>query len=220
MSDQSPKLNIMTVPFKVMSSNRLTIAPTVALLFKLDIDTTGGELNISYPRAKRVSLSTAYPMAELLKDIASPRFNFNAQKKEEPYNSALSIRNNELAYIVFKLAGKKKLQFSNSDYLFSVGSSAPDALFGEAHKVDGQGKAHVPGSNAIGCQVAYFAMDGQNANPTDLANGMPFNIHLDFISKSKRPDQPSVDSLVPFILDPDIRYPGGTYGDEIGGGEP
>lgn len=123
-----------------------------------------------------------------------------------PFTNQLSLQNKIYCYVVFKLTGKN-WQFSYNEDPFSVAlqSTVPEIYF-SPRKVDQQGNILARGTDQDNCKIAYFIADGAVAYDVDPQYVDPFNLHLDVMDT----DSAGQPSRIPIIIDPDVRYPGGS----------
>jgi len=128
--------------------------------------------------------------------------------KPRPPISPLALQSKKLAYVILKLAASKNWQFSHDHPPFSIGLEDDGGKFNfEARRVDPLGKAEriqnkLPAKD--GCMVAYFISDGASARTAKDPYAHSLNVHVDLMFGAMQK------ARLPLIIDPDVRYPGGS----------
>jgi hypothetical protein len=183
--------------------------PTLATIRELEIDGGPARIDIRYSRANYEVDLTAF---NGLDDVLMRLHNNNISLKQsgavkQEYESPLSLGNKKYCYVIIKLVAKN-WQFSGAEPPFSIAIEQWDkGLYYEARKVH-LGKKLGKDAKQNGCMIAYFIADGAAAYD-DAPEGKyshGFNFHLDFVYKNHK----SEDTYMPVLIDPDIRYPGGS----------
>ena len=124
--------------------------------------------------------------------------------------SPLSLNNSQkIRYIVYVLSDKN-WQFARSGTPLTISSEHYDLeLYSEAQRVDAFGTADdgsAEGAEKDRCRVAYFVANGIKAH-ADAPNRdyvHRLNLHVDIYNADDG------GTILPLIIDPDIRYPGGS----------
>jgi hypothetical protein len=201
---------ILTWPPVEVSPTTSTNLPTRLLTRELDIDVKNSKMEILYTRTSNViTISDRNQLNEKIKLIANNNYVFDNQDGcyETPFKSQLSIGNYQLYTIyVIKLKKDKKIQFSNIGPIISTRKEF-EKYFSEPRKFDENGNIYTPSNQKNDCHGIYFFMNGLLASTEFGGNfSVPFNLHIDYVSK----DSGNNNSYVPIIIDPEIRYPGGS----------
>lgn len=188
-------------------------APTIATIREVDIDIRNNKIDAKYSKANyEVDLSDVGGLSDLLVRLSRGQVHLNDDATpKRPYKSQLSLQNEKYCYVILILSGKN-WQFSHDKHPFSIGleSTDPPAYY-EPRKVDGNGVVLDRDGVKDGCRIAYFIADGPAANSgTPGVYEDPFNLHLELIDR----DSEGRPSRVPIIIDPDVRYPGGSGEEE------
>lgn len=175
------------------------------------IDIVHNKLSFAYRKREKVIRpaseleSTLNHMAKFgeIPEDADPGHDWDDHGVGKPV-TAMSINLEKPSYLIFLLRSPSNLQFSSTGTPFSInGNDAPEAgkFFFDAIRVDGANRKHYPSeTNAPGCKIAYMAV-----SPKSDKFAYRFNIHVDLIDLGG-----SNTSTIPFIIDPDVRYPGGS----------
>lgn len=184
-------------------------APTVATIREISLGTDRNRVNFKYTQAAyTVDLNMVGGINVVLASLANGAFAMSDDPlPKPPYNSQLSLNNDRYIFIILKIANDN-LQFSHDKDPFSLSLEAfyPQVYY-KPRRVDGQGATVEPGLVRHGCKIAYLIADGpaaRGATPGPYID--PFNLHLDLLDK----DSNGQDSVIPVIVDPDVRYPGGS----------
>jgi hypothetical protein len=180
--------------------------------FEIVVNDSGeDELRFFYSQFKRdVNVAAAGGFQQLLLDVCGNYvFDGGPSQPKAPAATLLSLNNQRLSYIIFKLA-RANWQFARRGPPIRIGRTGHDAeVYFDAHRVNPQGQADKgtdPNVIRDGCMVAYFIADGVKAMADSRNNYVhPFNIHVDLIFTKG-----GVSGHMPIIMDPDIRHPGGS----------
>lgn len=184
--------------------------PTIATVRELELDGGPTSIEARYSGANYVVDLSSLGLEKALMLLHSGELNTTEHGPPKgEYKTPLSLHNKTYSYVIIKLKSKN-WQFSGAGHPFSIETSQWDkGTYYEARKVY-QGVKQPKGSTQNGCMIAYFIADGAkarlNAPNGEYSHG--FNFHLDFIYQDSN-HQPS---YMPIIIDPDIRYPGGSGG--------
>ncbi|TFI58334.1 hypothetical protein E2493_10120 [Sphingomonas parva] len=189
--------------------------PRLATIREIDIKTNGNKIDAKFSRGNFVVDTTDYPggIAEVVDRVRRDTLPYpddTSGGPSAPFKCPLSLKNNKNVYVIFKLTGKN-WQFAHNAQPFSIGVEAykSDCYF-DARRVDSAGAVDDGDDPAIkkyGCKVAYFIALGDRAvsgNPPDYVHD--FNLHLDLIYSDHNQNA----TYTPIIVDPDIRFPGGS----------
>lgn len=201
---------ILTWPPVEVPPTASTSLPLRLSARELDIDVKSGIMEIKYTKTSDIiPISNRAKFNDNLKIIAQNNYVFDNQDGcyIDPFKSQLSIGNYQLYTIyVIKLKKDKKIQFSNIGPVISTRQEF-EKYFSEPRKFDENGNIYTPSTQKNDCHGIYFFMDGLLASTEFGGNfSVPFNLHIDYISK----DSGNTNSYVPIIIDPEIRYPGGS----------
>lgn len=185
--------------------------PEIATIRVVDIQGSAARLDAQFTGANyEVDLGDAGGLNQVLLRLATggppPISMPDTGPPKRKFKTPLSLQNRKHAYIIIKLAGKN-WQFSYDKAPFSLSvEAARTGAYLHARKVDPQGRIVEPGTPTANCKIAFFVAEGHNVwNGTDsFSHG--FNLHLDLRYK----DSETRDSFMPIIIDPDVRYPGGS----------
>ncbi len=195
----------------IFDAPRNYVFPEIATIRVVDIQGSAARLDAQFTGANyEVDLGDVGGLNQLLSRLATElpapiRMPDSAIPKRK-FKTPLSLQNRKHAYIIIKLAGKN-WQFSHDKAPFSLSiEAAKTGAYLHARKVDPQGRIVDPGTPTPNCKIAFFVAEGHNVwNGTDpFSHG--FNLHLDLRYK----DWANQDSFMPIIIDPDVRYPGGS----------
>lgn len=126
-----------------------------------------------------------------------------------PYSNHLSVGNDvkELTYIIYLLSWERNWQFRHvkSPITLSNTAKAKKAYFNST-KGDKRGnEIYLPAVKADECRVAYIVANADKAFGDDREYIDRINLHVDMVSDIKGKKH-----YMPIIIDPDIRYPGGS----------
>ena len=183
--------------------------PAIATVREVDVFAHGNRIDAKYSSANyEVNLANYGGLSEVLRRLARNQLPVNDDPAPKgKYKSQLSLQNRKYCYVILKLTSKN-WQFSRDKDPFSIGPGSVyfPPLYFEPRKVRDDGSVVTRGDIADDCKIAYFIADGATAN--DLADSYedPFNLHLEVVDR----DWENNRSPVPIIIDPDVRYPGGS----------
>jgi len=203
---------IVTIPFDELDEYpSQTPRPQLATVREIDCKITGREISFFFSKAKYYIEIPNYPgrLKGLLKDIAQG--NIRLPDKDglnpPPPASPLSLKNKEVCYVIYRLNLRKNWQFAHDYPPFSIGpqGKAAECHF-EARRVDSQGRRQRVVDRAPkkdNCKVAYFISNGFTATGFTGQYVHALNLHVELLFGSGA-------VRVPLIIDPDVRYPGGS----------
>ncbi|HWT13731.1 MAG TPA: nucleotide synthetase [Allosphingosinicella sp.] len=146
---------------------------------------------------------------KLLLEVCTNAPGKGESKPGKPFNSPLSLLNDKLIYVIYRLSEDKNWQFSREGPPITVGQAAHDlGTYYDAFRVDKGGYADRgtdPKFVRDGCRVAHFIADGAKIVEQAGCYSHPINLHVDLIwTEGGR------EHYMPIIIDPDVRYPGGS----------
>lgn len=212
--------NFFTVPFERPPPLRHTTVPTHAIIRELDYKLATGELWFYYSRWSRdKEVPSRTRLAQLINEVVAPNYTWDYQDASYPdptkeYSSLLSLKNERVSYVILKLSDKP-WQFCGRGRPITIGKKGlgKEAYF-EGHRIfSGWDDKDVgtpfddddPPRN--GSKLAYFIADAPKAwhGEPQRKYSHPLNIHVDL----RQTWNDSVRYL-PIIVDPDVRYPGGS----------
>lgn len=185
--------------------------PEIATVRQIDIEGSPARLDAKFTGANyEVALDDAGGLNAVLRRLATNQptpFPWPDQHEPKPdFTTPLSLQNRKHAFVIVRLTGKN-WQFSYDKAPFSLSlDAAKTGAYLHARKVDSQGGIVDPNTPTANCKIAFFVAEGHRVwNGTDpFIHG--FNLHLDLRYK----DSKNRDSYMPVIVDPDVRYPGGS----------
>ena len=188
------------------------VYPKIATIRDVDILPSAGRLDAKFVGANyEVVLDDAGGLNQVLLRLATGLPTPFPMPDDLPlkrkFKTPLSLQNKAHAYVILRLTGKN-WQFSYDKAPFSIGpegAAIPEAYF-HARKVDAQGAIVDPATPTKDCRIAFFVSDGPKAIGGLERYSHAFNLHLDLKYKNSE----NQDSFMPIIVDPDIRYPGGS----------
>jgi hypothetical protein len=194
--------------------------PKWAIVREIDFEVSGRDLRFFFSRgAKNVNLAQTGSFEKLVDDILEGAFTWYGEDVpiETPYDSPLSLQNKRLTYVVYVLSDGN-WQFARRGRPFTIGQRALPAqgkpnIYTNARRVAESYKDADPGSPfedesapaKDNCKLGFFIANGENRGTYTH----PINIHVDLIFEGTKTRH------MPLIVDPDVRYPGGSnYGDD------
>lgn len=191
--------------------------PTIATVREIDVEATHNWVSFFFSRGTYFVDLTTYPggFDGLLRDVQSGAFRYedDMSNRPDPPATPLSLNNQTLTYVVYKLADKN-WQFCRNHPPFSMGPKLENSkLYCEARRVTRFGVKERVVQNPVtkewspvtdDCTVAYFIADGFAALGTTGIYTHAINIHVDFVFRAAET------SYTPIIIDPDVRHPGGS----------
>lgn len=210
--------DILTYPFYEMEPySDITNPPRRVILREIDFDldkdeeTGEEEMKFYFSGGEDLTIASQTAFEDLINKVADPKYAFKkpAPVQNAPYASTLSLNNGKLSYVVYKLSNAKRWQVSRSGLPVSVGAKGQQFCF-DGYRVGAAGyiSRDRGRTERNGDKIVYFIADGWNAfkNGTTGLPSFPINIHVDLVF-SKEAGGPR---YIPLIIDPDIRYPGGS----------
>lgn len=187
--------------------------PQIATVRELDAEVVGRRISFFFSRGTYFVDLTRYAggLDGLLRDIREGDFDYsdNTSNRPDPPESPLSLNNQNLSYVVYKLSDKN-WQFCRNHPPFSIGEEVKDLkIYFEARKFTPWGtKERVDIEHQIpvtdDCKVAYFIANGWKAMEPIGEYIHAINIHVDLVY-----EEGSI-AYVPLVIDPDVRHPGGS----------
>lgn len=214
--------NVFTVPFQRPLPLRSSTRPLYAIIREVDYrrEGTDDELWFYYSRwSDNVDVPSVNRLEELINDVADRDYRWDHQSPSypdptKPFTSLLSLKNTQVSYVIFKLSDKP-WQFCGRGRPITVGRKGmqKEAYF-EGHRVfsgwnekDTGTPFDDPDPPKNGSKVAYFIADAEKAGRNEPRNeySHPMNLHVD-LRQTVNGDK----YYMPIIIDPDVRYPGGS----------
>jgi hypothetical protein len=191
--------------------------PTVATVREVDVEASGKWVSFFFSRANHFINLATYTggFDQLLKDVQRPDFDFpdDASNRPDPPLTPLSLNNQGLTYVIYKLSDKN-WQFCRNHPPFSIGPKLTGKkIYCEARRLTPWGTKERVIQNPTteewspvtdDCAVAYFIADGRKALGTTGVYTHAINIHVDLVFPGQVP------AYTPLIIDPDVRHPGGS----------
>lgn len=186
--------------------------PKIATIHELDIVTDGRKYEFKFTHHfYNLDLrSYAGGLSKLLKDLHDGNFSWGITGGEPhiewPCSSFLSVGNLEYQYIIYVLNSNRNWQFRHLKAPITISklAKAKGAYF-ESRKADIAGNVFTSEKKKDGCRVAYFIADADAAFGQEREYVDRINLHVDMIC-----DVYGKRCFMPIIIDPDVRYPGGS----------
>ena len=181
-------------------------------VYELSLRAASGRLEFCYSGASGpIPVRDRVDFLARLKALVSPDApSLPAPNPTQPMESPLSVHNDDLCYVVFLLDRDWNWQFARTGAVISIEEGVGD-YFREARRVDDRGtptdrRAPAP---VDGAMAAYVLAHGRRArqNSRHDSYSHEFNLHVEFL---KGNSGGGIVSRQPLIIDPDIRYPGGS----------
>lgn len=182
--------------------------PTLAVIREVNLSANPNKITVRYSRANMiVSVPNPDEFADLLVALASSTYSYPNEINPEPkgeFNSPMSLHNDRYVYVVFILKRAKNWQFAEKYSAISIANSGLEGLYYEACHVFPSG--HASSRPGPGAKVAYFIASAP------IKDGVPkhyidhINLHVDLLYENHRSER----AAMPIIIDPDVRYPGGS----------
>lgn len=181
--------------------------PSEVIVLEIDFDIVGGNLRFFFSRAwGPTPIDASNTIEKQMAELAKGKFpnHINKMETKSPISSKLSFRNKAYRYIAYVLS-PKNWQFSRSYVPMTIQSSLLNyGVYFEARRVTPAGIVQEIGDGTQDlARVAYFVADGEkilnNPGIPGYPHGINFNVEL-FDTDG---------TVLPLIIDPDIRYPGG-----------
>ncbi len=186
--------------------------PRQLRIYELSVRTAPGRLEFCYSGASGPIPVRDHAdfLAKLKAVVASNAPSLPAPKPAPPMPSPLSVHNDDLSYVVFLLDRGWNWQFARQGGVITVEKGVGD-YFREARRVDDHGTATDRRTPAPvdGAMAAYVIAHGARArrhSPGD-SYSHEFNLHVEFLGRDR---DGHAAYRQPLIIDPDIRYPGGS----------
>ncbi|CAN5402849.1 hypothetical protein BH10PSE14_BH10PSE14_39490 [soil metagenome] len=187
-------------------------APKELVVFELDFGCDGnGSFHIFFSRCWGPSIIKDEKdfKQQLLEIVNNKMPKLNKITKKDPKDPPLSLRADKNRYIIYKLTDKN-WQFTQAGFPFKIATDINNkGIYYEARRVTPQGDIQIKGDqNTVGdlSRIAYFISNGYEMvhNPGSrpkYPHGL--NIIVDFYDEVSG-------TAMPIMIDPDIRFPGGT----------
>lgn len=187
--------------------------PQYLIVREIDFELRGQEdLVLFFSRGANIDLTNSQDQFEEIVDkVCNLTFAFPATRPRltQPYKSTLSLSNNRLSYVIYVLT-KKNWQFARRGWPITVMLTPTGRYYG-ARRADASGYVGADSGQDIDgnftwirddCHVAFFIADGRSPAP----DGDNINLHVDLTFR----DLDQNEYYMPLIIDPDIRWPGGS----------
>lgn len=190
--------------------------PKEAIIRELDFDIVNGNLTFFFKRAWGPIDINITALDDILRKVASARYvddmsklpwKENSTKMVQPFGSTLSMSNRYLRHVIYVLSNKNWC-FSG-DYVpitMDYKLEGSDIYFAPLRVLaDGTTEDVAKPAKPFRCKVACFVADGAKAvlstGKYKYPHGINFNV--DLIDDANG-------TIMPLVIDPDIRYPGGN----------
>jgi len=126
-------------------------------------------------------------------------------------NTHMSLKCGEPTIVVFKLRKIYDWQFRNNGSAITVPETYVGGPIFHSRTIRANGTIIDPddltGGEHNDCRYCYFVVEGSDTKEY----AVPFNIHLELpISESTDGGREIFDYLLPIVVDPDVRWPGGS----------
>lgn len=203
---------ILTLPPNELDEKPPT-RPTIAKVMEIDAEVVSNRISFFFSRGTFLVDIAQYKngLDGLLRDVREDNFTYDGDTSNwpDPPETPLSLKNELLTYVIYKLT-PKNWQFAHDYPPFTIGKEGKDAkCYFEARRFDKLGnKDRITIKDrkpvADDCTVAYFIADGRKAKGFTGRYVHALNIHVELVYDER------VRARVPIIIDPDIRYPGGS----------
>jgi hypothetical protein len=126
----------------------------------------------------------------------------------------MSLRLSKPRYLVYHLDDALSWRFSRNFAPFTQDAAlAKDQIFSDARLITNEGKLLAAGEFCADCRFAVLIFTPPADLPPDFV--YRFNLHIELLDD---PNDPINGAYIPIILDPDVRWPGGTASGPGGGG--
>jgi len=220
-TDRYEKENTFTYPFGRSSPLRdrkpNNDKPENAIVREIDFEVpTAGVLRVFYSRfSKDVPVANDGELKgiiALLHEDRFPSWEQDPPKQSLPFDSELSVYNDRWKYIIFLLRKNKNWQFAQKHWPITIGEKY-QAFFYDAARADSKGIPDYGDDEDLireGCRVAYVMAAADEALSTAGAYRHSINLHIDLINDVKDKNGVIKKCYLPIIVDPDIRFPGGS----------
>ena len=195
----------LKVPSKL--TNPLAI-PTITCR-ELKVDKKGNFIDLEYVEMEQEEI----PFDQLqntINAIVANRFKLPKPKKPrmhlpggspKPPMTSLSISISKPTVLLLLIESPYNVYFSENGTPFTYDGDRDNDRFYDARKVDRDGNIKEHNDKVRKCQIALLTINP----PSSPDYWDPFNIHVDLFEAGGNPD-----FNIPIIIDPDVRYPGGS----------
>lgn len=186
------------------------------IIREIDIDISGDEIKIGYKNARVCKVADFDEFKNLITGDISVNNKYlkkHRLKMKQEFESHLSISSEENAFLVFVLS-QKNWQFCSTGAPFTILQKIKDKKrYYSASMVDPKGNILPSGDekNPVeSSKVAFFVALGAKGKAEEPGGySDPINIYVDIVEDNSG-------TIIPIVIDPDIRYPGGsTIAEEI-----
>lgn len=200
---------VPTYPFDILKDYPYSDWPNHVILREIGLKYKPGTLELYFSGGEDIWLgpNSKAEFEKLVNAVCADDYVFKtpAPALKNDYSSPLSLRNGQVSYVIYKLAKGTNWQIAREKLPVSAGDKGRKYCF-EGHRLDKRGYAYRDkgGSLRENCNVVYFVADGVSPKVGDKYD-FPINIHIDLVY-----DTPAPRRVIPLIVDPDVRYPGGS----------
>ena len=221
-----PLAPVFQVPFSPPIDNPNKTAEWAQVL-EIDFDIKGRHLWFYFSRrSKFIPISGQSDLDRLINNVCNISYKWDYNVASYPKincASPLSLMNDQNCYVIYKLSDRN-WQFVRIGRPITVGKLGMDKkayfngkrVFASASDSDpGTEFDADPATARDGSKVAYFIADAREAGRNEPNNHYDhaINLHVDLIFEAQ-PPLPTSTSVaryyMPLVIDPDIRYPGGS----------
>lgn len=203
------------LPLREIPDDMTVTYPNYVIVREIDFEVRGSELWFFFSRwslDKNLN-TTSNPeslaaLGDVIDDIIEGGYQFDFEQPSIPkpvYTSPLSLMNGRPSWIVYLLSNKN-WQFVRRGRPITIGASVPGGKYSNVRRVPGTGFVDAnPGTPfdaglpVDGHKIAYFMAVGQASGYADSVN-----LHVDLIYEGPKK------RYLPIMIDPDIRWPGGS----------
>ena len=215
--DRNYVMGDRSYPFGRAGNRKEKPKPEFAVVRELDFEISpdGKNLTIFYSKyTKDIYVKDDVELRKLLISLYDSNFPYETTKPpppDDPFDSQLSLSNDNLRYMIFRLKDGRNWQFAREGWPITIGEAGM-AYFYDAHRVDAKGVADKGDDRKLirdGCMVAYVMAAADEVFAETGAYCHPINLHVDLFHEVQ--GQPTKKTCyLPIIIDPDVRYPGGS----------
>jgi hypothetical protein len=180
--------------------------PSKIIVREIDIVISDNMVSIDYSKTHKIINSS--DIISFLKKLASGEFEFDNYYPEKKPKMSLNIK--QECYIIFKLSNKNWQFSSQKRDPITLGSDIDYndlKCYSDLNLVDAQGNIVAKPYSKTECRIAYCAVDGEQLVKNHTNQGKyinSFNLNVEIYD----PINPSM--VMPILIDPDIRNPGGS----------
>lgn len=204
-------------PFGRAANRNEKPRPEFATVREVDfsVSPNGNNLVIFYSRyTKDIYIKDEVELRKFLISLYDSNFEYETgapPAPSDPFDSQLSLNNDNLRYIVFRLKDGRNWQFAREGWPITIGEQGKDYFY-DAYRVDMNGVADRGDDRKLirdGCKVAYVMAAADEVFAETGAYCHPINLHID-LAIEVQGSATKKRCYLPIIVDPDVRYPGGS----------